>query len=154
VSPGFFFQTIMSAIDQIIAILGPPQSRAEQDSLAKLAENENKILEDLYVERVPALVDALTQTDEQGRARLDRFFSEIMGAEVLVRNPIPTFFEKKGKRHPAIMFTTVDIVDERSESQIDRVSEIFRTEAAKSELARKLGMDLRLEAVEVFVTFR
>lgn len=143
----------MSAIDQIIAILGPPQSRAEQDRLTRLAENENKSLEDVYVERVPELVDALTRTDKHGGARLDRFFSEILGAEVFVRKPVPTFFEKKGKRHPAIVFTTVDIVDQRSESQTECVSEVFRTEAAKSELARKLGMDLGVEAVEVFVTF-
>lgn len=143
----------MSSIDQIIAILGPPQAQAEKDRLASLAEKTGKTLEDIYIEHVPELVEALTRAEGNGISRLDRFFSEILGSEVLVRNPAPTYFEKKGVRHPAIMFTTADIVDEQSESQVERVSEEFRTEAAKSELARKLGVYLGVEAVEVFVTF-
>jgi len=143
----------MSSIDQIIAILGPPQSQAEKDRLAGLAEKTGQTIEDIYVENVPELVGALTAEDSDGEARLDRFFSEILGSSVFVRDPAATYFEKKGVRHPAIMFASADIVDQQSRSQVELVSEIFRTESAKSELARKIGMHLGLEAVEVFVTF-
>jgi len=143
----------MSHIDQIIVILGPPQSRQEQTRLTRLSEETNKTLEVLYIERLPAIVDGLAQRDISGSSNLDQFFSEILGSNVLVRNPTATYFEKKGARYPAITFSSADIVDENSVSQIDSVTEVFRTEAAKSSLARKLGIHLGVEAAEVFVTY-
>jgi hypothetical protein len=72
---------------------------------------------------------------------------------VSVRNPTPTYFEKKGARYPAITFSSADIFDENSAIQAELLTEVFRTEVAKSSLARKLGIHLSLEAVEVFVTY-
>ena len=143
----------MSHIDYIMAILGPPQSQDEKDEFAELAEKSHKTLEQVYIERVPDLIEKLDHRDVSGSSNLDRFFSEILGASVLVRNPIPTYLEKKGLRHPAIMFSSADIVDENSTSQIELLTEAFRTEAAKSDLARKLGVYLGVEAVEVFITY-
>ncbi|MDH3509279.1 MAG: hypothetical protein OER85_00320 [Gammaproteobacteria bacterium] len=143
----------MSQIDQIIAILGPPQSQGEKDRLAGLAEKTNKTLEEIYVERVPGIVENLDSRDGSGPSNLDRLFSEILGYRVSVRNPTPTYFEKKGACYPAITFSSADIVDENSAIQAELLTEVFRTEAAKSSLARKLGIHLSLEAVEVFVTY-
>lgn len=143
----------MTHIDQIIVILGPPQSQSEKDRLAGTAEKTNKTLEDVYVERVPGIVENLDSRDAGGSSNLDRLFSEILGSRVSVRHPTPTYFEKKGARYPAIRFSSADIVDDNSEIQIELLTKVFRTEAAKSSLARKLGIHLNLEAVEVFVTY-
>ena len=143
----------MSHIDQIIVILGPPQSREEQHRFAELAERTNKTLEHVYIERVADIVGDLDAREADGSSKLDQFFSGILGSNVIVRNPTSTYFEKKGASYPAITFSCVDIVDENSTNQIELLTEIFRTEAAKSSLARELGMHLSLEAVEVFVTY-
>jgi len=143
----------MSNIDSIIAILGPPQSQNEKDRFAELAKKTNKTLEQVYIERVPDLVGKLDNRDIGGSSSLDQFFSDILGSSVLVYNAIPTYFEKKGVRYPAITISSENIVDENSASQIDLLTEVFRTEAAKSNLARKLGTYLGVEAVEVFVTY-
>lgn len=143
----------MSNIDSIIAILGPPQSQNEKDGFAELAKKTNKTLEQVYIERVPDLVGKLDNRDIGGSSSLDQFFSDILGSSVLVYNAIPTYFEKKGVRYPTITISSANIVDENSASQIDLLTKVFRTEAAKSDLARKLGMYLGVEAVEVFVTY-
>ena len=143
----------MSNIDSIIAILGPPQPQNEKDRFTELARKMNKTLEEVYVERVPGLVEKLDNRDIGGTSSLDQFFSEILGSSVFVYNPIPTYFEKKGVRYPTITISSANIVDENSASRIDLLTKVFRTEAAKSDLARKLGMYLGVEAVEVFVTY-
>jgi hypothetical protein len=143
----------MSRIDQIIVILGPPQSQEEQHRCAELAEKTNKTLEEIYIERLPSAVENLDNRDGGGSSNLDQFFSQILGCGILVRNPNPTYYEKKGVRYPAITISSTDIVDKNSVIQIEFLTEVFRTEAAKSSLARKLGMHLGVEAVEVFVTY-
>jgi hypothetical protein len=143
----------MSHIDQIIVILGPPQSQEEQHRFAELAVKTNKTLETVYIERLPEMVEDLANRDDGGSSKLDLFFSQILGSDIFVHNPTPTYFEKKGARHPAITFSSADIVDENSVSQIEILTEVFRTEAAKSSLARKLGIELGVAAVEVFVTY-
>jgi hypothetical protein len=143
----------MSHIDQIIVILGPPQSREEQHRFAQLAEKTSKTLEQVYIERVADIVEDLDAPEAGGSSKLDQFFSGILGSNVIVKNPIATYFEKKGASYPAITFSCADIVDDNSTNQIELITEIFRTETAKSSLARKLGMHLGLEAVEVFVTY-
>ena len=143
----------MTHIDQIIVILGPPQSQEEQNRFADLAEKTGKTLEEVYIERLPDIVENLDNRHVAGSSHLDRFFSEILGSNILVHNPTATYLEKKEARYPAITFSTADIVDENSASQIELLTEVFRTETAKSSLARKLGMHLSVEAVEVFVTY-
>ncbi|TFH42312.1 MAG: hypothetical protein E4H01_13675, partial [Lysobacterales bacterium] len=89
----------MSHIDQIIVILGPPQSQEEQQRFAELAEKTSKTLEEVYIERLPDIVKNLDNRDVGGSSILDQFFSEILGSGILVRNPTPTYFEKKGARY-------------------------------------------------------
>jgi hypothetical protein len=69
----------MSQIDQIIAILGPPQSQGEKNRLDGLAKKTKKTLEEIYVERVPGIVENLDSRDGSGPSNLDRLFSEILG---------------------------------------------------------------------------
>jgi len=143
----------MSNIDQIIVILGPPQSKEEQSRYAELAREADKTLEEVYIERLPYIVEKLDHRDIAGSSNLDQIFSEILGACVLVYNPTATYFEKKGARYPAITFSSADIIDEKSTSQVGLITDVFRSETAKSSLAQKLGMHLGVEAVEVFATY-
>ena len=151
ISTGGF--SVVSTIDQIIVILGPPQSAEDKTRLEERAKQEDLSVSDMSVARVPELIESLRQSGEDGSASLDRYFSQIVGTELTVLNPVATYYEKKGHRHPAITFATTEIVDRPSGRPLEQVSEAFRSEQAKSELARNIGMHLGLEAVEVFVTF-
>lgn len=143
----------MSKIDNITVILGPPASQDEKSRLEADAETLGESLDDTYIARIPNIVDELTDNAEGQQNDLDRFFSELMGRAVHVVDPIPTWFEKKGKRYPAIMVMARNVVDTDGASLDDVVTETFTRPEPPAALAELIGTRLDLESAKTFFTF-
>ncbi|MBT8440840.1 MAG: hypothetical protein KJO76_00530, partial [Gammaproteobacteria bacterium] len=79
--------------------------------------------------------------------------SELIGQEVSLRSATPTYFEKKGRRYPAIMVAAADVMSQSSESLEDEVTEVFTRPETPLALAERVGVRLGLESAKTFFTF-
>lgn len=143
----------MSTIDNITVILGPPAAAEDKAQLELEAEAAGASIDDTYVDRIAELVGELATAAGGAPSDLDRYFSELMGCEVRVTRPVPTWFEKKGKRYPAIMIPARDIVDADGTSVADAVTTAFLRPDMPAALAERIGVRLGLESAKTFYTF-
>lgn len=143
----------MSHIDSITVILGPPALQEDKDKLAALAEESGKSVQDVYIERIDSIVEELGKREAGQPSELDRFFSQLLGCAVSVNDPVPTYFEKKENRYPAIAISTARITDARGDRLIEAITEIFKGPDTNSDLAEKVGIRLGIESARVFVTY-
>lgn len=143
----------MSHIDNITVVLGPPAEQAEKDRLAAEAEASGATVDDAYVARIAGIVDQLTARPEENPSDLERFFTELMERPVRLTETTPTYFEKKGKRWPAIVVAAKDIVDADGNSLIDEVTATFKKPDTNSALAERVGVRLGIESAKTFYTF-
>ena len=143
----------MSNIDNITIVLGPPAAQDEKDRLAAEAESAGASIDDTYVARVADIVGELTARPNEEASDLDRFFSELMGLPVRLTETIPTYFEKKGKRYPAIMVDTKAVVDTDGNSLADEVTATFKNPETNAGLSERIGVRLGIESAKTFYTF-
>ncbi|MFW2404830.1 MAG: hypothetical protein ACN4GT_08685 [Gammaproteobacteria bacterium] len=143
----------MSTIDNITVILGPPASQEQKDRLEAEAVAAGSSLDDTYVSRIAGIVEELTRRTDDAPSDLEKFFSELMGEDVTLRDTTPTFFEKKGRRYPAILVATADVVDMSGRSLQREVTEIFTRPETPAALAERIGTRLGLESAKTFYTF-
>ncbi|MFQ5635259.1 MAG: hypothetical protein ACE5G3_08005 [Gammaproteobacteria bacterium] len=143
----------MNRIDNITVILGPPASHNEKERLAAEAEAAGASVDDIYVARIAGIVDELTARASDEPSVLDRFFSELMGRPVRLSETTPTYFEKKGKRYPAIMVAARDVVDTDGHSLEDEVTATFRKPDSNAALSERIGVRLGIESAKTFCTF-
>jgi hypothetical protein len=143
----------MGHIDSITVILGPPALREEKDKLAELAQASGKSVQDVYIERVDSIVEDLAGRGPGQPSQLDRVFSQLLECTVSVDDPVPTYFEKKENRYPAIVISTAEITSAGGNCLIDTVTEIFRRPDTNSTLAEQIGVCLGIESARVFVTY-
>lgn len=143
----------MSYIDYITIILGPPALQQEKDKLAALAEEAGKSVQDVYIERIDNMVEKLGGRIAGHVSELDRIFSQLLGCVVSVNDPVPTYFEKKENRYPAIGISTAEITDAKGSRLIETITEVFKRPDTNSNLAEKVGRCLGVEAARVFVTY-
>jgi hypothetical protein len=143
----------MSTIDNITVILGPPAEAADKVQLERDAAAAGASVDDTYIGRVAAFVGELSATANGAPSDLDRYFSELMDREVRVTQPVPTWFEKKGNRYPAIMIAARDVVDADGASVADAVTAAFLKPATPAALAQRIGVRLGLESAKTFYTF-
>jgi hypothetical protein len=143
----------MSTIDNITVILGPPAAAADKAQLEREAATAGASVDDTYVGRIASIVGDLSATADGAPSDLDRYFSELMDREVRVKQPVPTWFEKKGNRYPAIMIAARDVVDADGASVADAVTAAFLQPETPSALAERIGVRLGLESAKTFYTF-
>ena len=144
----------MNTIDHITVILGPPASPEGRAKLAADAETLGESIDEAYIARIPDIVAELTSTnDGEEPSDLDRFLSELMGLEVDVLDPIPTWFEKKGKRYPAIMIVARNVIGPDGGSLENEVTATFTRPETPAALAERIGKRLDLESAKTFYTF-
>ena len=143
----------MSTIDNITVILGPPASQDQKAQLEAEAAAAGNSLDDTYVSRIAGIVAELTERPGDTPSDLDRFFSELIGEEVTLRETTPTYFEKKGRRYPAIMVAASDIVDGAGRSMEREVTDTFNQPETAAALAERIGVRLGLESAKTFYTF-
>lgn len=143
----------MSSIDNITVVLGPPAAKNEKDRLAAEAESAGATVDDTYVARIADIVDELTTRPNEQPSDLDRFFSELMGLPVRLTETVPTYFEKKGKRYPAIMVETKAVVDADGNSLQDEVTATFKKPDTSAALSERVGVRLGIESAKTFYTF-
>lgn len=143
----------MSTIDNITVILGPPAAAADKEHLEREAAAAGASVDDTYIGRIAAIVGDLTAAPDGAPSDLDRYFSELMGREVRVTQPVPTWFEKKGDRYPAIMIAARDVVDADGASVADAVTAAFLQPETPAALAERIGVRLGLESAKTFYTF-
>lgn len=143
----------MSTIDNITVILGPPASADEKARIAREAKAAGTSEDDTYISRIADIVQALTIGADDSPSDLDRFFSELTGRDARVTDPVPTWFEKKGKRYPAIMIAARNVVDLDGHSIADEVTAVFRKPDTPAALSERIGVRLGLESAKTFYTF-
>lgn len=143
----------MSHIDTITVILGPPARQEEEDKLAVQAEKSGKSVQDEYIERISDIVGALDGRVAGQPSELDSIFSQLLGCAVSVNDPVPTYFEKKENRYPAIAISTAEISDAKGDRLTDTITEVFKHPDTNSNLAKKVGIRLGIESARVFVTY-
>lgn len=143
----------MNTIDNITVILGPPAAQDEKDRLEAEAKASGDSLDDTYVSRIAGIVDELSRRTDGSPSDLDRFFSELIGRNVTLRSVTPTYFEKKGKRYPAIMVAAADVMNDSGESLERQVTEMFTRPETPLALAELVGVRLGLESAKTFYTF-
>jgi len=143
----------MSAIDNITVILGPPAAQDEKDRLEAEARAAGNSIDDTYVSRIAGIIDELTRRTADSPSDLDRFFSELLGRDVTLRATTATYFEKKGKRYPAIMVAAADVMNQSGESLEREVTEAFTRPETPLALAERVGVRLGLESAKTFYTF-
>ena len=76
-----------------------------------------------------------------------------MGFPVSLNETIPTYFEKKGKRFPAIVVPAKDVVDVEGNSMAVEVTETFRKPETSAALSERIGVRLGIESAKTFYTF-
>ncbi len=143
----------MSSIDNITVILGLPAAQDEKNRLEAEAEAAGATVDDTYIARIPDIVAELTAPSDGAPSDLEKFFSELIGREVRLRETTPTYFEKKGSRYPAIMVAAKDIVDPEGDSLVAEVTATFTRPETPAALAERVGVRLGLESAKTFYTF-
>jgi len=143
----------VSAIDNIIVLLGPPASKSDQDRIAKHAQARQQTCEDAQVEQLPALVDPLAEREPSRPSELETIFSELLERPVTLQSYSCTYIEKKATRYPAVCFATQDIIDADGRQIAELVTMFFRSSDARSALAEVLGKRLGVEWSRVVVNF-
>lgn len=143
----------MSSIDNITVILGLPAAQDEKDRLEAEAEAAGATVDDTYVARISDIVAELTAQTDDTPSDLEKFFSELIGRDVRLRQTTPTYFEKKGNRYPAIMVAAKDVVDTDGDSLVEEVTATFTQPETPAALAERVGVRLGLESAKTFYTF-
>ena len=143
----------MSVIDNITIILGPPASAAEKTRLAEEAEANGASFDDTYIARIAGIVAELTTRTDGNPSEIETFFCELLERPVQLQDTIPTWFEKKGQRYPAIMIAARDVIDMQGNSLEDAVTKIFMRPETPAKLAERIGVRLDLESAKTFYTF-
>jgi hypothetical protein len=143
----------MSLIDNITVVLGPPASRDEKERLEQEAEAAGESVDGIYISRIAGIVAELTARTDGTPSDLDRFLSELMDEPVRLRETTPTWFEKKGKRYPAIMFAASDVLDANGNPLEDAVTSAFTKPDTPAGLSERIGVRLGLESAKTFFTF-
>ena len=143
----------MSKVDSITVILGPPAEQDKKDELGALAEASGESVQDAYIGRIAGIVNDLTGRPDGGVSHLDKMLSALLGQEVVVDEAVPTYYEKKENRYPAIMIPAASVTDIEGAPMIDVITSVFQRPETPSKLAEKLGRHLNLESARVFFTF-
>jgi hypothetical protein len=143
----------MSRIDNITVILGPPAGQDEKDRLAAEAAAVGATVDDTYVARIAGIVAELTARCDDEPSELDRIFSDLLGGTVRLTGTTPTYFEKKGRRYPALAVATRDMVDAEGRILVNEITAIFRHPDTGAALAERIGIRLGLESAQTFCTF-
>ena len=143
----------MSKVDSITVILGPPASQDKKDELAALAENSGHPIQDIYIGQSAEIVEGLSARMDGGASHLDRILSALLEQEVVVDAAVPTYYEKKENRYPAIMIPAANVTDSAGAPLIDVITAVFQRPETPSSLAEMVGRQLNLESARVFFTF-
>ena len=143
----------MSKVDSITVILGPPASQDKKDELEALAEASGETVQDIYIGQIAGIVDDLSVRPGDQASHLDEIFSALLEQEVVVDDAVPTYYEKKENRYPAIMIRTASVTGVSGVSMIDVITSVFQRPETPSKLAEMVGRQLNLESARVFFTF-
>lgn len=143
----------VSAIDNIIVLLGPPASQSDKDLIAKLAHQSQQTYEDAQIERLPALVDPLASREPPRPSELEAIFSTLLEQPVTLQSYSCTYIEKKDTRYPAVSFATQDIIDADGRQLAEMITMCFRSSDGRAALAEALGKRLGVEWSRVLVTY-
>ncbi len=140
----------MSQIDCITAIIAIPaveKAGELRDALPGDAE-----LDDHFA----VIAERFSQLCSRGKDRksqLDQILEEFLGQAVVSDRVDLTHYQKKGKVYPAIVFYAAGILTETGEPLADTITNRFREESARNDLASLLGPALSVDWVSVYTTF-
>ena len=143
----------MSIIDNITVILGPPAAHEEQERLQRQAEASGETLDDTYIKGIADIVSELTARSGDGMNELERCLSELLELPVRLKSATPTWFEKKGKRDPAILLAAADVTDVNGCSLEEAVTAAFTRLETPAKFSERIGVHLGLESAKTFYTF-
>lgn len=140
----------MSSIDCVTAVLAIPAVE-EDGQLRDVRPGEEQL--DAHFAALAERFGALTGPGEQGESALQALLHRFLGQPVSNGGVDFTYYEKKGLVYPALVLHTAALTSSTGESLTEVITERFRDDTARSELAELLGRALEVEWVSVFTTF-
>ena len=140
----------MSVVDCITAVLAIP-AVGEGSELRDARPGEAVLDEHFAI--LSERFSTLNQPAEGGASPLDALLGRFLGQPVSSAGVDFSYYEKKGLVYPALVFNTAGITSAAGEPLVGLITERFRNDAARSELAELLGRAFEVEWVSVFTTF-
>ena len=140
----------MSEIDCITAILSIPA--VEDGGELRDARPGEALLDEHFVQ-LGERFSVMNTAEDAKPSALESLLAEFLGQPVAVDAVDFTYYEKKGLIYPAIVFNTVGLTSRSGEPLASLITERFRDDAARTELAGLLGRALQVDWVSIFTTF-
>ena len=140
----------MSSIDCITAVLAIPA--VEDDGQQRDARPGDAILDEHFA-NLSQRFSTLNAPAESGSSALDELLGSFLDEPVSSAGVDFSYYEKKGLVYPALVFNTAGITSATGEPLVDLITERFRDDAARAQLAELLGRALEVDWVSVFTTF-
>ena len=140
----------MSVVDCITAVLAIPA--VEEGGELRDARPGEAILDEHFA-TLSQRFSRLNAPAEGGASALDDLLGSFLDQPVSSTGIDFSYYEKKGLVYPALVFNTAGITSAAGESLVDLITERFRDDAARPQLAELLGRALEVDWVSVFTTF-
>jgi hypothetical protein len=140
----------MSQIDCITAVLSIPT--VEEDGELRDARPGEALLDEHFAQ-LGERFSAMNTAEDNQPCTLETLLAEFLGQPVAADAVDFTYYEKKGLVYPAIVFNTVGLTRRSGEPLAGLITERFRDDTARTELAGLLGQALQVDWVSIFTTF-
>lgn len=140
----------MSVVDCITAVLAIPA--VEEDGELRDARPGEAILDEHFAS-LSERFSRLSTPAEDGASALDELLGNFLEQPVSSAGVDFSYYEKKGLVYPALVFNTAGITSTTGEPLVGLITERFRDDAARPQLAELLGRALGVDWVSVFTTF-
>lgn len=140
----------MSRLDGITAVLAIPA--VEENGELRDARPGEAVLDD-YVKGLEDRFAAFTTRAGDQPSGMDQAWSELLDEPVQVGRADFGIYEKQGLAYPAILMDPAQIAARDGTVLVDRITERFRDDSTRAQLAELLGTRLGVEWVSIFTTF-